>query len=97
VNREGNCYVSCESLYHLLGGAKSGWVPHVMRVNTGAHGTHWFLKHRSTGLILDPTARQFGSKTPAYNLGRGTGFLTRRPSRKTAVLMERMLWKSEEN
>ncbi len=26
-NKNGNCYVTCEALYHLLGGKKAGYKP----------------------------------------------------------------------
>lgn len=88
--RIGNCYVTSESLFHLLGGKRSGWKPCVMRVDSD---THWFLKHDS-GLILDPTAKQFGKARSKldYSMGRGCGFLTRRPSARAALLMEELLW-----
>ncbi len=89
--KDGNCYVASEALYHLLGGRAAGWTPHVMRIKSGTYGTHWFLKHES-GLILDPTAQQFGNKKISYELARGTGFLTRRPSARAAALMEKILW-----
>lgn len=85
--RRGNCYVTCEALYHLLG-AKH-WTP----MNVRHEGdSHWFLKHDS-GLIVDPTADQFKT-TPPYHLARGRGFLTRRPSLRARALMEKMLWQS---
>lgn len=52
----GNCYVTCEALYHLLGGKEAGWKPMVMKWEGD---THWFLKHDLTGQILDPTKSQF--------------------------------------
>src|SRR6185312_14316546 len=39
----GNCYVTCEALYHLLGGKAAGLVPHTLR-HEGA--VHWYLEHR---------------------------------------------------
>lgn len=68
----GNCYVTSEALYHLLGGKASGWTPHTVRHEGDVH---WFLVHES-GLVLDPTATQFRSPVP-YALARGRGFLTR--------------------
>lgn len=87
--KRGNCYVAAEALYHLLGGKNSGWVPQVMSVGLD---THWFLRHRATGLVVDPTARQFGKTPPRYEAARGTGFLTKGPSRRAKALMEMMLW-----
>jgi hypothetical protein len=51
---------------------------------------HWFLKHEN-GLILDATSDQFKTK-PNYDLARGTGFLTKQPSRRAKNLMERLVW-----
>jgi hypothetical protein len=87
--RRGNCYVTSEAIYHAVGGKAAGWTPCVLRLDTG--DTHWFLRHKS-GLILDATVGQFGTKKIDYSLGRGSGFLTRRPSKRAAALMERMVW-----
>lgn len=84
----GNCYVTCEALYHLLGGKDSGWKPYVMRHEGD---THWFLMRPWLGVILDPTASQFRTK-PAYHKARGCGFLTKQPSKRARALMEVMLW-----
>ena len=82
----GHCYVFCESLFHLLGGLESGWVPHSV---FHEKDTHWFLRHRETGAILDPTAKQFKTKVP-YEKGRGRGFLTREPSKRAQELINRI-------
>ena len=89
----GNCYVTCEALYHLLGGKAAGYTPHTVR-----HGdsVHWYLvlkDARSGGTtVIDPTAGQF-DVAPPYHLGRGRGFLTRGPSRRARELMARLVWK----
>ena len=89
----GNCYAASEALYHLLGGKKKGWVP--VHMNTRATGNHWFLKHKS-GLILDITFKQFPkSIKPDYEKGRGTGFQTKRPSRRAKKLMELLTWQED--
>lgn len=81
----GNCYVTCEALYHLLG--KKHWTP----MNVRHEGdSHWFLKHDS-GLILDPTVSQFRT-VPPYAKARGRGFLTRHPSKRACELMARLVW-----
>ena len=85
--QRGNCYVTSEAIYHLLGGKATGWIPQVMRVGSG---THWFIKHRS-GIVIDATAIQF-KRLPDYRRARGTGFLTREPSRRARELMKRMVW-----
>lgn len=82
----GHCYVASEALYHLMGGPKSGWVPQVIRHE---NDTHWYLKHRESGEILDPTAGQFRTPVP-YEHGRGSGFLTREPSKRARELISRI-------
>ncbi len=79
----GHCYVASEALYHKLGGQRSGWVPQFV-VHEGA--PHWFLKHRETGQIVDPTASQFSTPVP-YNLAKGKGFLTKEPSARAAKVL----------
>lgn len=83
----GNCYVASEALYHLLGGRSAGWTPQVQRVGGD---THWYLKHDG-GMILDVTRGQFDGVVD-YSRGRGTGFLTRGPSRRARELMGRLVW-----
>ena len=88
--KRGNCYVTCEALYHLLGGKGAGWKPMSLRI---ANDTHWFLKH-DNGTILDPTKSQFGNLVPDYDKARGRGFLTKQPSKRAAALMEKLIWQS---
>lgn len=83
----GNCYVTSEALYHLLGGKAAGWKPMTCKHEGD---THWFLKNTS-GLILDPTVSQFQSK-PDYMKARGRGFLTKKPSLRALVLMKKLVW-----
>lgn len=85
--RRGNCYVASEALYHLLGGKDAGWTPIRMKVG---RETHWFLWHDS-GLIVDVTRKQFTKKID-YEYGRGSGFMTKRPSRRAKKLMKAILW-----
>lgn len=87
----GNCYVTSEALYHLLGGKRAGWVP--MRVPYEGD-MHWFLFNIHTGQRLDATVRQFKTPPP-YHLAVGCGFLTKKPSRRAVSLMKRMLWDLE--
>lgn len=94
MKRRGNCYVTCESLYHLFGGATAGYTPHTVRHEGDVH---WYLvRWARTGyeMVLDPTASQFKAPPP-YHLGRGRGFLTKRPSKRARELMEKMLWQEQ--
>jgi hypothetical protein len=85
--RRGNCYVTSEALYHLLGGKAAGWKPMRMRHE---RDTHWFLQHKS-GEIIDATVSQFKTK-PDYRKARGSGFLTKKPSKRAKELMQAMVW-----
>ena len=82
----GHCYVATQSLWHLLGAQDSGYTPHSGPAPGG--GTHWWLVEDDTGRVIDPTATQF----PAYDysLGSGKGFLTRDPSRRARIVIERV-------
>lgn len=85
--KRGNCYVTCEAIYHLLGGKASGWTPCWLKV---PGDTHWFLRH-ATGVVLDPTKKQF-TRAVNYAKGKGSGFLTKRPSARARTLMKDLLW-----
>lgn len=90
--KRGNCYVATEALYHILGGVHSPWRPQVMRFKGN---THWFLKHKETCQVLDPSRLQFeGEEQPDYSQGRGCGFLTRQPSKRARSLIRQMTWQS---
>lgn len=84
----GNCYVTSEALYHLLGGKAAGWKP--MRIS-GEHDTHWFLVNTITGQRVDATAKQFMTP-PDYSKAVGAGFLTKLPSKRARQMMNRMVW-----
>lgn len=103
--RRGNCYYASEALFHILGGRRAGWK--AMRV-TCTHvktsagpvravdpETHWFLRHES-GLEIDPAGRQFEARgwwvKPDYTKAVGSGFLTKKPSRKARDMMRRLTW-----
>jgi len=82
----GHCYVASEAAYHAMGGSASGFTPQFVR-HEGE--PHWYLKHDETGLIYDLTADQFGTPVP-YELGKGKGFLTKEPSKRARVILERI-------
>lgn len=87
----GNCYVTCEALYHLLGGKPAGWKPMRMRY---AGDTHWFLINTHNGTRLDPTVSQFLEEPDQsdYDKAVGSGFLTKTPSKRALEMMKRMVW-----
>jgi hypothetical protein len=84
----GHCYVATECLYHLLPQhIKSSYKPNTLKIN-GI--THWFLKNKETGEVLDLTSKQFTQKIEYYN-SRGCGFLTKKPSKRAVILIDRVL------
>ncbi len=83
--------MTCEALYHLLGGKAAGWVPHSVKHEGD---THWYLMNKYYGgLVLDPTVSQFETR-PDYLQGRGRGFMTKGPSKRAQALMAVMVWQS---
>lgn len=86
--RRGNCYAASEALYHILGGKDAGWTPVRLRM---PNDTHWFLRHAS-GFILDPSRLQFKGTRINYTSGRGSGFLTKGPSRRARKLIQELTW-----
>lgn len=81
----GFCYIASEAYYHILGGKASGYTPCTIN-HEGAN--HWYLRGKS-GEIIDLTADQFKT-TPNYSKGRGRGFLTKRPSKRAQVVIDRV-------
>ena len=87
----GNCYVTSEALYHVLGGKPAGWKPMRMRHE---NDSHWFLLNTNTGQRIDATCFQF-NKPPSeaqYSRAIGSGFLTRHPSKRAAQLIAVLTW-----
>lgn len=76
----GHCYAATEALYWLLGGPNSNYMPNVLSHKTFPEGldegqTHWFLKHKMTNEILDPTSEQFENITIPYQNGIPNGMM----------------------
>lgn len=85
----GHCYAASEALYHLLGGKDNGYK--IMRGKGLNNEIHWWIVDKNNN-ILDPTAEQFyfvGLKPP-YENGRGSGFLTKNPSRRAKEIISRI-------
>jgi len=79
----GHCYVVAEVLKWHFG---ARWTP--MQIGH-ENDSHWFLKNKDTGEILDPTAPQFKTPVP-YKNARGRGFLTKELSKRARILLERV-------
>jgi hypothetical protein len=88
---EGHCYIAAEALWHILG--KDEWKPMCASYidETGMKATHWWLVHRVTGEIADPTREQYLPDSPPYHLGTGRGFLTQHPSKRARIVIRRCL------
>lgn len=83
----GHCYVASEAYYHLRGGKAAGL--HV--VNMKHEGvSHWWVV--DNGRIVDITAEQFSTPV-SYENGRRSGFLTKNPSKRAQIVMNRVLKK----
>lgn len=81
----GHCYVASEVLYHM-GGEEMGLRPAFIR-HEGQ--PHWFLMMPNSSCLLDVTVAQFKTN-PDYTKARGKGFLTKAPSKRACVLMQRV-------
>jgi hypothetical protein len=85
---QGYCYVGAEALWHLLG--KVDWKPMCATYSdSGGRATHWWLEHRRTKVVKDPTVEQFEGNPP-YHLGRGAMFLTQQPSKRAQTVLDRI-------
>lgn len=78
----GPCYPTTEAFYYLLGGKAAGWTP-IQMIHEGI--SHWAIRH-SSGIILDPTVKQF-KRVPDYSKARGRGFMTSRPSKRARAIL----------
>lgn len=86
----GHCYIASEAYFHLAGETVG---PCVLKVNLGTKkfpewSTHWFLE-TPMGVVIDITAAQFKRKLE-YSLAKRCGFLTKGPSKRAQVLIERV-------
>lgn len=76
----GHCYIATEALYWMLGGPDGDYKPYVLTHKVFPEGldrgeTHWFLKNKKNGKILDPTAEQFGDIEILYDRGISNGMM----------------------
>ena len=79
------CYEASEAIYHLVGGKEAGYKP----ASIWHEGiSHWYLVGPNNE-IVDVTVDQF-QEPPDYSEGCGRGFLTKKPSKKAAVILEKV-------
>lgn len=98
----GHCYVASECFYHLTGGKERWQVERVLievqepgPLDATTEFTHWYLRERETDTIVDITAEQFTEYEHEdiiipYENGTPTGFLTKKPSKRTQKLFEKL-------
>ena len=91
----GHCYVASETLWWLLERE-----PLVYQMQHEGN-SHWFLldQHANDdgwtfGMIIDPTFDQF-EMLPPYRLATRRSFLTREPSKRARILLDRCLRAAE--
>jgi hypothetical protein len=86
----GHYYVASEAMFHLLGGWGSPY--QAMRGKDETGDVHWWLRDTDDGSIIDVTADQFTSvgKLPPYANGRAGPFLTKQPSKRAQVVLDRL-------
>ena len=85
----GHCYVASEAAYHLFC-KDEGYIPQVMHIDENT--THWYLRKGDD--IVDVTKAQFPFDLD-YSLGRGCGFLTKKPSKRTQWLINKLTVKKK--
>lgn len=84
----GHCYVAAEALWHMQGVNRVVWQPmFAVYIENGERCTHWWLQHKQTQEIADPTREQYLPEAPPYHLGRKGGFLTLTPSKRACTIL----------
>lgn len=106
----GQCDNAAALFKHFAGDAEAGWKTMNLPADAWEGGSHWFLVHEPTGLLVDPTAAQFpvawripyerarGRTSGGVRYARGaTGERVRLPGRKAVRdLLERLASESPE-
>jgi hypothetical protein len=87
----GHCYVATETFYHLTKDVYPGRYT-VFRGKDDEGITHWWLHDNHNAKIVDLTADQYYSveKVPPYTNGKRGTFLTKEPSKRARIVMERV-------
>lgn len=82
--------MAAEACFYLLN--RDEWKPMCASYrDENGKATHWWLVHKVTGEKADPTAEQYAPEQPPYHLGKGTGFLTKNPSKRAQIVIDRVL------
>jgi len=87
----GHCYVATETLYHLMDEkTRLEYCPAILKIG---NDTHWFLKNKNNGNIIDLTKNQYCFKLD-YSNARNAAFLTKIPSKRTLILINKIYEKT---
>ena len=91
----GRCSLAAQTLWVLLGGFDGGYAPLVIPRGKNPD-THWFVIRMQDGVILDPTAIQFGADPIPYGDGvLNIGLLSQHLRKKdgtSQLFKERGIW-----
>ena len=95
---KGHCYAATEALYWILGGPNSGYDPYVVSNKTypellkNEGESHWYLKDKKTGKIIDITKDQFGDFNIDYSRGKINGMMNHPVggSKRAKIIMGRI-------
>ena len=86
-NLTGHCYIATEALYYLIDdNEKINYTPARIAIN-GIN--HWVLVNKTTNVIYDITKDQFEFPID-YSKIRKCWFLTKNPSKRTLILLNRI-------
>lgn len=85
----GFCYTASEAVYHL---SEDPLLPWCARYGPRSHQTHWYLTLAETGDIVDVTGSQFADMDAyaLYDHGVRKGFLTKGPSKRARLVLDRI-------
>jgi len=85
----GHCYVASEVLYHMIKDS-GNYSACCARDERGV--VHWWIVDNETSKIYDTTSDQYYSRglVPPYSNGKKTGFLTKDPSKRALIVMQKM-------
>lgn len=85
----GHCYVASEVLYHNI---KNYGNYSACCARDEQEIVHWWIVDNDTSNIYDVTSDQYYNKglIPPYSKGKKTGFLTKKPSKRAMIVMERL-------
>ena len=92
IRLDGYCYPLAEALYHLYPGTFTAWRINWAKIQEDGEGTHWFLRYKQGGRIVETTNRGGAPvcKPEEYAAAQWQRqFRTAQPSKRCRTLIER--------